>query len=122
MKNKEMQKEGLSTRAAADIHEKSVCKALGAKQQSNSGAGLFAKSDVVQKESSTLIECKTCMTEKNSFSIKKEWLEKNLKEAHEMNLFNSMLCFNFGPGTENYYVISEKLAKFLINELIEQDT
>ena len=67
-----MQKENLSTRAAADIHEKSVCKALGASQQSNSGAGLFQKGDLVQKEASLLIECKTCMTEKNSFSIKKE--------------------------------------------------
>ena len=62
------------------------------------------------------------MSEKNSFSIKKEWLEKNKKEAKEINLFNSMLCFNFGPDTDNYYVIDEKLAKFLINELIEQDT
>ena len=117
-----MQKEGLSTRAVADIHEKSVCKALGAKQQSNSGAGLFAKGDVVQKEASILIECKTCTSEKNSFSIKKEWLEKNKKEAKEINLFNSMLCFNFGPDTDNYYIIDEKLAKFLINELIEQNT
>lgn len=61
------------------------------------------------------------MSEKNSFSIKKDWLEKNIKEAHEINLFNSMLCFNFGPNTENYYVISEKLAKYLVEKLEEDN-
>ena len=29
-----------------------------------------------------------------------------------MNLFNSCLCINFGPNTDNYYVISEKLMKY----------
>ena len=110
-----------STRYFSDLHEKSVCKALQAQQQSNSGAGLFQKGDVVQKEASMLIECKTTMTEKQSVSIKKEWLEKNEKEKQEINLDNSCLCFNFGPNTDNYYVISEKLMKFLIEKLEEDD-
>jgi len=110
-----------STRHFSDIHEKSVCRALGATQQSNSGAGLFAKSDVVNREASLIVECKTCMKEKDSFSIKKEWLEKNSKEAKEMNMFNSALCFNFGPDTDNYYVISEKIMKFLVEKLIEDN-
>lgn len=115
MKNKE------STRYYSDLHEKSVCKAINAKQQSNSGAGLFNKGDVINKEASLLVECKTCETEKKSFSVKKDWLEKNLKEANEMNLYNSALCFNFGPNTENYYVISEKIMKFLVEKLIEDN-
>ena len=110
-----------STRYYSDIHEKSVCKALGAKQQSNSGAGLFAKGDVIQKDASLLVECKTCETEKKSFSIKKEWLEKNEKEKHEVHLDNCALCFNFGPNTENYYVISEKLMKYLVRMLLSED-
>lgn len=114
-KNKE------STRCFSDRHEKSVCKALGATQQSNSGAGLFAKGDVVQKEASILLECKTCMSEKSSFSIKKEWLEKNDIERKEINLNNSALCFNFGPDTKNYYIISEKLMKYLVEKLIEDN-
>ena len=114
-----MNKNKESTRYFSDLHEKSICRALGAKQQSNSGAGLFNKGDLVNKDASLLVEAKTCMTEKSSFSIKKEWLEKNLKEAHEMNLYNSALCFNFGPDTENYYVINEKTMKFLVEKLIE---
>ena len=39
-----------STRYFSDKHEKSVCKALNAVQQSNSGAGKFSKGDVVIKE------------------------------------------------------------------------
>ena len=61
MNNKE------STRYYSDLHEKSVCKAINAKQQSNSGAGLFNKGDVVNKEASLLVECKTCESEKKSF-------------------------------------------------------
>ena len=38
-------------------------------------------------------------------------------ERKECNLDNSCLCFNFGPGTDNYYVINEKLMKFLIEKL-----
>ena len=73
-KNKE------STRYYSDAHEKSVCKALGAIQQPNSGAGLWKKGDVRLEEAGILVECKTCMKPKESFSIKKEWLDKNRKE------------------------------------------
>lgn len=110
-----------STRFYSDAHEKSVCKALNATQQSNSGAGLFQKGDVVQKEASILIECKTTMTQKESVSIKKEWIDKNKKEAFECRLRNSCVCVNFGPNTQNYYVIDEKLMKFLVEKLIEDN-
>ena len=103
MKNKE------STRAFSDAHEKSVCKALGGKQTSNSGANKFEKGDVIVDYASMLIECKCSMSEKSSFSIKKEWLEKNKEEAFRNRLMNSCLCFNFEPNGENYYVIDEKL-------------
>lgn len=116
-----MNKNKESTRYYSDKHEKSVCRALGAEQQSNSGAGLFAKGDLIQKEASMLLECKTCMAEKQSFSIKKEWLEKNEKEKFEVHMSNSALCFNFGPETDNYYVISEKLMKYLVEKLIEEN-
>ena len=61
-----------STRYYSDLQEKAVCKALGATKQPNSGAGLFRKGDCVQYQASLLCECKTCMSDKNSVSIKKE--------------------------------------------------
>ena len=110
-----------ATRTFSDIHEKSVCKALGAKQTNNSGAGNFRKGDCVQKPASLLIECKTTMTVKESVSIKKEWLDKNKEESFKMRLENSCVCFNFGPETPNYYVISEKLMRFLVEKLEEEN-
>lgn len=116
-----MKKNPNATRTFSDIHEKSVCKALSAKQTSNSGAGNFRKGDCVQRTASLLIECKTTMTEKSSVSIKKEWLDKNHEEAFKMRLDNSCVCFNFGPETKNYYIISEKLMKFLVEKLEEDN-
>ena len=64
-----------------------------------------------------LIECKTAMTEKSSFSIKKDWLEKSKQEAFSSHCDYTALAFNFGPDTKNYYVISELLMKTLVEYL-----
>ena len=37
-----------STRYFSDQHEKSICKALGGKQTSNSGANRFEKGDIIK--------------------------------------------------------------------------
>lgn len=110
-----------STRYFSDAQEKSVCRALNAQQMPNSGATAFKKGDVVQKEASLLVECKTTMTDKDSFSIKKDWIEKNKMEAYEMRLDNHCIAFNFGPNQPNYYVIDELLMKFLVEKLIEEN-
>lgn len=93
------------TRFYSNRQEKQVAKALDGKQVSNSGATAFNKGDV--KTVSWLIECKTCTSEKKSFSIKKEWLDKNKEEAFAMNKNYSALAFDFGTGS-NYYVVDEK--------------
>ena len=104
-----------STRFYSDKHEKSVCKALGAKQQSNSGAGKFNKGDVITDN--FLIECKTVMSPKASISIKREWVDKNKNEAFAIRKPYQAVCFNFGPEGKNYYVINETLMKFLVEKL-----
>lgn len=109
-----------STRYYSDKHEKSVCKALNARQVSNSGAGRFTKGDAIQEYASLLIECKCSMTEKTSFSIKEDWLIKNEEERFSNRLDNSCLCFNFKPDGKNYYVINEKLMKYLVEKLEEE--
>lgn len=109
-----------STRHYSDIQEKSVCKLLEAVQQSNSGAGHFRKGDCVQRDASLLIECKTVMTDKDSVSIKKDWIDKNKMERFSQRLSNSCIAFNFGPEQSNYFIIDEKLMKFLVDKLIEE--
>ena len=108
-----------STRFFSDKHEKSICKAIGAKQQPNSGASKFSKGDIVHDGASMLIEAKCSMTEKQSVSIKREWFEKNKNEAFSIRKQNHAVCINFGPESNNYYVINERLMKFLIDKLEE---
>lgn len=111
-----------STRHFSDMQEKQVCKLLNAVQTPNSGAGLWRKGDAHQEEASLLIECKTTETDKKSFSIKKEWIEKNREEAFNQRLNNSCIAFNFGPGQESYFVINGKLMSFLVEKLIEDNS
>lgn len=108
-----------ATRYYSDKQEKQVCNIIGGYQTSNSGAGKFTKGDVIQKEASLLCECKTTVSPKDSFSIKKEWVFKNREEAFANRLDNSCIAFNFGPNEPNYFVIDEKLMAFLIEKLIE---
>lgn len=59
------------------------------------------------------------MTDKDSFSIRKEWIEKNRQEAFTQRCDNSAICINFGPNDSNYYLINEKLMKFLVDKLTD---
>lgn len=100
-----------STRYFSGKQEKSVAKALNGKQTANSGATRFSKGDCYTDL--FLIECKTCMSDKKSISFKKEWIDKNKEEAFAMRKPYQAVAFNFGPNSENYYVIDERLFKTL---------
>lgn len=102
------------TRFYSNKQEKKVAKAVGGKQVSNSGATKFSKGDVVTDN--WLIECKTCTKEKRSFTIKEDWLIKNKEEAFDMGKSYNALVFNFGPDTQNYYIIDEYTFKELISK------
>ena len=111
MKNKK------PTRYFSKIQENHVAKLIGGKTTPNSGATKFIKGDVLKNDTdnSWLIECKTCTTSKNSFSIKKEWLTSTKKQAFEQGKLFYALAFNYGPDQENYYIIDEKKFKEIIN-------
>ena len=94
------------TRFYSNKQEKAVAKAIAGKQVANSGATAFCKGDV--KAENWLVECKTCTSAKASFSIKREWLTKNKEEAFAMGKDHNALCFDFGNGSQRYYVIDEK--------------
>ena len=106
------------SRFYSDRQEKHIAKVTKGKQTANSGATAFSKGDV--RTDQFLIEAKTCMSEKQSFSIKKEWLLKNEEERFAMGKDYSALAFNFGDD-ENYYIISEKLFIRLLELLKEED-
>lgn len=108
-----------STREVSSLQEKKIAKALGGRRTSNSGAGDFDKGDLYIG-SSWLIEAKTCMQPKSSFSIKKDWLTKMKQEQFACNKMYSSLCFDFGDQKDRYYIVDEKLFKYII-ELLEKE-
>ena len=105
-----------STRYYSGRQERKVAKAVKGKLVSNSGASDFTAGDVVSDL--FLIECKTKTTESKSFTIKKEWLDKNREEAFEMGKPYSAMAIDFGDG-ENHYLINEKLFIKLLKSLEE---
>jgi hypothetical protein len=108
----------LPTRSYSSKQEKTVAKAVNGKVQSNSGAGLFAKGDVVTSgKNSFLFECKTKTSPSASISIQKSWFEKNRQECLLTGTPHQAVVFNFGPGEENHYIIDEYLFLELLNHL-----
>ena len=122
----------LSTRYYSSQQESEIAKAMGGKPTPNSGARPYAKGDVssnrlsyiedengekqlIEKED-FLFEAKTCMTPKQSFAIKKQWLTTIKEEAFQAGKVNYALAFSFGPKQENYYIISEEKFKQLFGD------
>ena len=109
------------TRYYSKRQEKQVAREVNGKRTANSGATAFQKGDVIADD--FLIECKTTTaTQKASFSIKKEWLEKNEEEAFAMGRMHSALAFNFGENESNYYILSEKHFKEYLELLKEEQS
>lgn len=108
------------TRSFSKKQENYIAKKFGGDRVKNSGATMFSKGDVDLNSYSFLIECKTKTSDSESISIKKEWLEKNVREALFMGKKHSALAFNFGPNQPNYYIIDENLFEQLLNTLNEE--
>ena len=109
-----------ATRFYSKKQEKSVAKSLGGRTVANSGATLFSDGDVTVSRY-FLIECKTTMTPKQSFAIKKEWLKKIEKERLAMGKEDCALAFNFSPNEQSYYIISENTFRQYIDYLRQCD-
>lgn len=123
-----MNERKLNTRFFSSQQEKQIAKVVGGRTTPNSGATKYQKGDVsttriytdangeTKEREDFLFEAKTCMTPKQSFSIKKKWLEGIREEAFQAGKTNYALVFNFGPNEENYYILSEKKFKELFPE------
>jgi hypothetical protein len=96
-----------------------IAKKLGGAVQPNSGATAVRKGDVVVPESSMLIECKTSMKNKETFSVKRTVLDGIENEAFAMGNHGWALAFDFGPDTPTHYVVSEAMFMELLEHLRE---
>lgn len=106
------------TRYFSKRHENQIAKSTGGRKQINSGATSFYKGDVVVGDL-MLIEAKTCTKEQKCFTIQKEWIEKNRKEAFQMRKPYSAVAFNFGPNQKSYYIIDESTFQLLLEKIKE---
>ena len=105
------------TRYYSKKQEEAVAKAVGGKRTPNSGATDFGGKSDVDITNLFNIECKTKTSNSESISIKKEWLLKNKQEATFDGNPYSAIAFNFGPDSNNYYIIEEYLFLELIDHL-----
>lgn len=96
----------MSTRKFSDEQEKHIAKVTGGRVTPNSGGTKFGGGDVVTDY--FLIEAKTVMSEKQSFSVKREWLDKMNEQAFQQGKLESVLAFQFEPRGNNHYILSEK--------------
>ncbi len=112
----------ISTRFFSKQQEQSVAKIINGKTVANSGARPYQKGDISTSGDKTksdlsadswLIEAKTTTTAKQSFAIKKQWLETIKEEAFQAGKMNHALVFSFGPKQENYYIVNEQKFKEL---------
>ena len=99
----------MNTRKFSSKQEQYIAELLGGRQHSNSGATAYNKGDVITDD--WLIECKTTTKPKSSFSIKKEWIDKNFIERVEMLKPYSAIAFQFEPNGTNYFVVDEETFK-----------
>ena len=107
-----------STRYFSTKQEKRVAKDLGGKRTPNSGATPWQKGDILLQN--WLLECKTAMTEKQTFSVPKKWLKALPEEAFSAGKDHWALVFDYGDGNE-YYIIDKKTFKQVVEVFDEQE-
>ena len=102
----------MSTVKKSGQQEEYVASVLDAKKTPRSGATLHKKGDVQSPHA--IIECKTYMEKRDSFTVKREWLTKLAEERFQERKEFAILVQNFGgrPSEDNYVVMKlEDFAK-----------
>lgn len=95
--------------------EQQIAKMVGGRIQANSGGTRFGGGDVHTKN--LFIEAKTPLSDKASFSIKKEWLDKAQEQAFQQGKDYYALAFRFGPDEPDFFVIDRRLFRQLVKYL-----
>lgn len=88
------------------------------KRTPNSGATPYSKGDL--QDEHWVVEAKTCMEAKKSFSIKKDWLDTLREEMYASNREYRALCFDFGDEKDRYYILDENTFKYA-KELLDNE-
>ena len=107
MLKKNGRKYRVTTRDYSDKQERHIAKVTGGRVQSNSGGTKFGGGDVHTDK--FFIEAKTPTKEKQSFSIKRDWMTKIEEQAFEQGKEEAVLAFRFNPDIDNdLYILNER--------------
>lgn len=106
-----------TTRDYSDLQEKQLAKMFNGKTTVNSGGTRFGGGDVLTRD--LFIEAKTTTTDRQSFAIKKDWLEKAREQAFEQGKNYWTLAFRFSPDGRDYYVVDKRCIDLLIEKMGE---
>lgn len=91
--------------------EERVARLFNGKRTPQSGGGKFVLGDVISED--FLVECKTSVTVKDSYSVKREILKKADEQRREMGKELYALAFSFGDE-EDFFVLNKKaMSRFL---------
>lgn len=103
----------LNKKEASLLQEKEVAKSIGGQVQIASGGLSHNAGDVIKDN--WFFECKTVVSEKNSYSIKKSVIDKAKEQCFEQMKDYWALVFRFAPKDKDYYVIDSDTFKHIIN-------
>lgn len=101
----------MATRTYSDIQEKRIAELLNGKVQSNSGGTKFGGGDI--HTSQFLIEAKTNIEPKKTFTLKEEWISKMKEQAFEQGKQYSALAVSF-DGENDYFLVDSNTFKEMI--------
>lgn len=92
-----------SKKEASNLQEKQVAALVNGNIQIGSGGTSHGGGDVLTKK--WFFECKTVITDKNSYGVKKSVIDKMKEQMFEQKRDYSALVFRFSPESKDYFVI-----------------
>ena len=105
---------------ASLLQEKEVAKLVGGFVQPGSGGTSHGGGDVLTDN--WFFECKTVITPKDSYSIKKFVIDKIKEQSFEQQKDYSALAFRFEPEGKDYFVIDSDTFRYAMKCIDYIDT
>lgn len=100
---------------ASLLQEKEVAKLVNGEVQIASGALSHGGGDVLTEN--WFLECKTVISKKDSYSVKKSILDKMYEQSFEQQKNYSSLAFRFSPEGEDYFVVNSETFKHMMKSV-----
>ena len=105
-------KKEYTKKEASLLQEKQVAQLVDGQVQVASGGTSHGGGDVLTDN--WFFECKTVISEKNSYSVKKAVLEKLKEQTFEQRKDYGTLAFRFSPEEKDYFIVDSDTFKYMM--------